>query len=312
MTISAPQGPIIAYGQTAAIPAVGSGPALPSDYNPDRGYSAFDIGTGLLDARYGYKNGGNETAPLAFLFPSGGDYVLIDQVPSAVATANIAALANVSSGVAMTLVSSTGSGITVTTAATTIPQTGNVVASGALAIDSLPATIAYGQNGGMLSPDPRKALARAVSITGVTGGSGGNFTVVGADLYGAPQTETIAAGAGAGTVNGTKTFKFIISVTPQFSDAHNYSVGTADIFGFPLRVDEFAYVTLCWNNGDITANTGFVAADTTSPATLTTGDVRGTYAVQSSSDGTKKLQVFAAIPPWNATTITGVFGVTPV
>jgi len=112
-------------------------------------------------------------------------------------------------------------------------------------------------------------------------------------------------------VNSTKAFKFIYSVTPQFTDAHNYSVGTADIFGFPMQVQSFDECLLYWNSALITASTGFVAADTTSPATAATGDVRGTYAVQSSSDGTKKLAMVVQIAASRQASATGLFGVTP-
>ena len=83
-----------------------------------------------------------------------------------------------------------------------------------------------------------------------------------------------------------------IPVVPDDTSASTVSVGTADVFGFPLRADAFAYVPIYWNNTLITASTGFVAAVTTDPATVSTGDVRGTYAVQTASDDTKKLQVF--------------------
>lgn len=310
--ISAQPGPLIIWGQGPAIPGSGSAGVLPpQDYNPDLSYSGFAPGTGLLDVRKGYLNGGAANAQLAVIFAGGGGYIALDQAPSAIATANIAALANATSGTKMTLVSTTGAGITVMTAAYTSPSTGLTVPSGSLVIDGLPGSITIGSNGSILLPDPRTMIARAVSITGVSGGAGGHFIVAGADLFGNPQTENITATSGATTTAGKKAFKFVYSVTPQFTDAHNYSIGTADVFGFPLRVDEFAFAAITWNNGGITANTGFVAADATSPATATTGDVRGTYATQSASDGTKKLQVIIEIPPWNAGTVAGVFGVTP-
>jgi hypothetical protein len=87
-------------------------------------------------------------------------------------------------------------------------------------------------------------------------------------------------------------------------------VNTTDIYGFPLRSDFFGDVAINYNATGITANTGYVAAVTTSPATTTTGDVRGTYAVQSAADGSKRLLIRQFVTPVNATTVTGLFGVT--
>jgi len=111
------------------------------------------------------------------------------------------------------------------------------------------------------------------------------------------------------TVNGKKAFKYIKSCTVSGA-ATTIGVGTTDIFGIPLRSDALLfYSRLWWNAAEITATTGYVAADTTSPATATTGDVRGTYAVQSASDGSKRLQIALIIPPANLGTVTGLLGV---
>jgi len=49
---------------------------------------------------------------------------------------------------------------------------------------------------------------------------------------------------------------------------------------------------------------------TTSPATTTTGDVRGTYALQSAADASKRLVVRQFVTPANMGSIAGLFGVT--
>jgi len=234
-------------------------------------------------------------------------------VPSAIATANIAALAHVVSGTAMTLVSSTGSGITVLTTAApaTFWPTGLVQSSGVV-IDGLPSLALFGANGNFSTGFYNRSTCtgRGVSISGVSGGSGGTFTVAGLDIYGYPMTQLVTVAAGANTVNTLKTFKAVLSVTPNFSDAHNYSVGTADIFGFGLLATYFGDCFINWNSAWITANNGFVTADTTSPATTATGDVRGTYAPQSASDGTKRL-IMGCAPTLGAiltNPTTGLFG----
>ncbi len=298
MSTSAVRGPQDIVGQippiTGPTPYVG-GPAALVDSNEDLSPSLVWAGWGLRDIDYQPRSGAGALVAGGYANQDVGFYGLepfvIDQVPSTAAINNIAVAANAASGVAMVLVSATGAGITYMAAAQTILPTGLVVPLHALAIDTQPAWIGAGFSGGLQWLDPTHSLSRAVSITGVSGGAGGHFIVSGFDYRGVPMSENINAAAGVATTNGKKAFKFITSVVPQFSDAHTYSVGTADIFGLSLRVDRFAYVEITWNDANITANTGFVAADATSPATQTTGDVRGTYAVQSASDGTKRLQV---------------------
>ena len=168
----------------------------------------------------------------------------------------------------------------------------------------------FGQPSSIYLWNPQAVVGRAVSITGSASASGGNFLISGYDIYGVPMSEVIAGPASATTVNGKKAFKYIASVVPQFTNAQNYSAGTTDIIGFPMRADFFSDVAINYNAAAITASTGFVAAVTTSPATTTTGDVRGTYALQSASDASKRLAVRQFILPANMGTSAGLFGVT--
>ena len=188
-----------------------------------------------------------------------------------------------------------------TVASTTI--TGQMTGTAALAQP-------FGQSQSVSIWNPQSLVARAVSVTGSASATGGNILISGYDIYGAPMSEVIAAPASATTVNGKKAFKYIASVVPQFTDAHNYSIGTTDIYGLPLRSDFFGDVAINYNNAAITANTGYVAAVTTSPATTTTGDVRGTYALQSAADGTKRLMIRQFVLVANMGSNTGLFGVT--
>lgn len=160
--------------------------------------------------------------------------------------------------------------------------------------------------------DPTTMIARAVSISGVSGGAGGDFTVRGYSVYGIPMAETITVAAGANTVNGKKAFKFVTSVTPLFTDAHNYSVGVADVYGLPLRADAFGYVQATFNN-QLTTNPTFVAA-VTSASTGTSGDTRGTIVV--TADNTKRLQVMQGVSVAQLAALTpgstvGLFGAVP-
>lgn len=287
--------------------------ALP--VSPDRGPNCVFGGHTLMDPRFPYRGGGgteNNALLVIGLGPQGG-YTVVDQAPSTIVVNNIAVAAAITSGTAMTLVSSSGAGITVMTAALFIPQTGKTVPTGKLAIDLSPALTYFGSSQSTAVADPTKNIARAVRVVASSGATGGAFFVAGYDLYGYPLTEKITAAAGTSggvTTNGKKAFKFISTVTPGFTDTVSYSVGTTDIMGFPMRIDRFPYAIVGWAGAVIVSSTGFVAADTAT-ATNTTGDVRGTYALQSASNGVVALQMFQTVSPANISSISGMFGVTP-
>lgn len=300
-------GPRIDIGQWPAIGGVPGGPYT-GEYNADAGPNAAYCLVGRLDPRFQVNKDAAAGSLGALIFDP--DDRILDQVPSTAATNNIAAAQAPTNGTPLTLVGSSGAGITVLAAAYQNPL-GNTFPVGALVVDGLPGLVTFGQNKYVQAWDPTKLIARAVSITGLSSGVGGTVTVKGLDLYGNLQTDTVTLAAGANTVNTLKAFKAITAVTPNFTDTINVAVGTADVFGFPGRADIFADVLVYWNNALITANTGFVAADTTSPATALTGDVRGSYAVQSASDGTKRLQVFWKPRIANIASVIGLFGVTP-
>lgn len=308
MGVSAQQGPIWVYGQRPTLGAAGSN-------NPDAAPSGFFGGIGIADPRVGY----NVTRQGGVMW-YGSDPVAIDQVPSTLTTAGIAAAQVVVAGTPLTLVTTTGAGITVLATPVVVWASGNTVPAGALAIDGLPGLVALG-NLNQLSTgttrlsayDPTKAIARAVRVTSVGNDSGATITISGADLYGYPQTQTLTM-ANAGSVVTTKTFKFIFSaVATGTLSGSNVSLGQADVYGLPIFTPSWgAYLTIFWNGAPITAATGFVAPDTTSPATAATGDVRGTYALQSpASNGTIRLQMVISPAAVNTLTSAGMFGQTP-
>jgi hypothetical protein len=141
------------------------------------------------------------------------------------------------------------------------------------------------------------------------------ITFYGYDIYGNPMSQLI-------TLNGTtrvatlKAFKSIYRAAISATCAGNISVGFTDTVGLPVRVTDRVYtVSVNWNN-TLARDTGtLTVADTTSPATTATGDVRGTYALSSASDGSKRLVMCIALPALacgpNSTTA-GAFGVTQV
>ena len=162
---------------------------------------------------------------------------------------------------------------------------------------------------------PQALLGRAVSITAAASATYATATVNGYDIYGYPMSEAITITAGS-TVNGKKAFKYIKSVVLSGGTAdttHAYSVGTADVFGLPLRSDTFGDILV--NNAAslvattlITAATNYLPADRTTPS-ATTADVRGTFAATSSS-GANKLIIRQSPQAYAVPYATGLYGST--
>jgi hypothetical protein len=157
--------------------------------------------------------------------------------------------------------------------------------------------------------------ARALSVTTGAGTTvSSNFTITGWDLYGQPMSEVIASGAVASTTtNGKKAFYQILSVVGTGGTTSTITVGTTQLLGLPIRVTNGVYIShVGWSSG-FTLDTGTLAvADTTNPATTTTGDVRGTFSPSSAPDGIKRLVLGIMLPAIaagpNATRL-GAFGV---
>jgi hypothetical protein len=261
------------------------------------GLAALDFGFGLISTTSGSTTITPASGTMDFYYP--GQWLCI---PNGL-TATTTLFTRVVSVGASTIVVSTAPGVT---SSTIRAGSASPLAWGAVYQDNVVPLVAWpylnGGYGAML--DPAQAVGRAVSITGSASSAGQNFTVRGYDAYGFPMSEVIAGPAGATTTSGKKAFKYIASITGTSAEAQNYSVGTLDIFGFPIRSDNFGQVQIVYNNAAITASTGYVAAVTTNPATGTTGDVRGTYAVQSATDGAKRLQIYqtpASVNVVNAT-----------
>jgi len=299
MSITPFSGPVVTFNEQNT-------PGQVANLNPESGPSPFLMGTMLLDPRvpFTYHPGQDFGSPTYGFID--GSYVVVDAAPSQMQTNNIAASQSPGAG-AITLVSVSGAGITVGTSIAR-SDTGATV-TGLLAIDGAMGSVSFGQSATIKSWDPTKAVSRNVRITSGGNDSGITFTVTGFDVYGYPMVETIT-GANAGTASGKKAFKYIRSVTHTGTVAGTVQIGTGDVFGFGLRTDAFFYADIFWNSAFVTSSTGFLVADTTSPATAVTGDVRGTYAVQSASDGTKKLQIAITVSVANVSSTIGLFGQT--
>ena len=157
--------------------------------------------------------------------------------------------------------------------------------------------------------------ARTVNVDSTNAGdTTQTVTVTGTDYWGQAQTETIALN-GLTAVAGQKSFKTITAVAVSALLAGNLTVGNEDVFGLPYRVTDAGYLLRTGWAGAVADDAGtFAAADTTSPATATTNDVRGTYAPSSAANGTNRLVIAIGLTGLQAgpnATQTGAVGVTP-
>jgi len=159
-------------------------------------------------------------------------------------------------------------------------------------------------------------VPRCVTIT-AAGANTATYLITGYDQYGQRMSQLVAAPS-TSTVATTKAFKTVISVANANATAgtNGLTVGFNDKLGLPVRVTDVGYVTSVKWAATLAADAGtFVAADTTSPATTSTTDVRGCYTPSSAANGTRRLVMTIALPAIacgpNATRI-GVAGVDQV
>lgn len=142
-------------------------------------------------------------------------------------------------------------------------------------------------------------VARAVTVTSGGNDTGIAFLIKGHDIYGQPMSQSLTGASGAAATT-TKAFADVVSAVPSGSVSSTVTVGTSDVFGLPVALTEGTYaVTAKWGSAvtSLLSDTGtLVLAVQTSPATTTTGDVRGTYAPSTASNGISRL-VFTQILP---------------
>jgi hypothetical protein len=137
---------------------------------------------------------------------------------------------------------------------------------------------------------------RNVRVTQAAAGTQQTFTITGYDIYGQSMSEAITSTVNS-VVLGKKAFYQIASIAVGGGTTTGCSVGTGNKLGCPVRVTDAAYIAHIGYADSITDNAGvFVDADSTSPATTTTGDVRGTYAPSVDPDGTKRLVISICLP----------------
>ena len=154
---------------------------------------------------------------------------------------------------------------------------------------------------GVATPDVPRSLVAAWTGTAVC-------TVTGTDYYGQAQTEASASGT---SFTGKKAFATVTAVT--FSAAVTAAtVGTGVAIGLPHRVDANGLLDVLMDSKPDTGYT-LAPADTTSPATSSTGDVRGTVAFTTAPNGTHVYAVNYVISDrtGGSDKKTGAYGVTP-
>lgn len=148
-----------------------------------------------------------------------------------------------------------------------------------------------------------EGVARSVGITAAAGAAGGIFTVVGYDIYGFAMTEAITVGAGAAVAYGNKCFKYIVSITPNVTDASaHYSAGVGDVIGMNIRSGRFEYLYPFVAGAQIVI-TGWKAGLTApnGPSSSTTADVRGSIQVGTRGNNTGSGSAGATGGPFSGT-----------
>ena len=136
-------------------------------------------------------------------------------------------------------------------------------------------------------------VPRAVKVNCAT--TARAFTVTGYDVYGQPMSEVITVAVAGTAVTGLKAF-YQVSAATIAGSATAVVIGTSDVLGIPVRVANAAYVASVKSNNTLAQDAGtFVAADTAT-ATTATGDVRGTYAPATTSNGIIRTVMAITLP----------------
>lgn len=126
--------------------------------------------------------------------------------------------------------------------------------------------------------------ARNVSLLRVGTTGSPNVYVWGYDYGNVPMFEQINFASSATTAVGKKAFLIVSAI--YVSNADTWSAGAGNTFGLPYFANDFGNLGyLAWNGVDYYQSglLSFQPGDITVPATATTGDVRGTITIPSST-----------------------------
>jgi len=150
-----------------------------------------------------------------------------------------------------------------------------------------------------------EGVARSVAIASSGDISTSNFTIVGTDLYGQTQRETIA-GPNNTTVNTLKTFVTVTSVAVTTNNAGSaFTVGQGNKFGLPFRIDVKSQIVAVTSAGLSDTSATIVVANTAQTA-ASDGDARGTVTFNSAPNGSVEKAVMLIPLRWDKESLIGV------
>lgn len=162
-------------------------------------------------------------------------------------------------------------------------------------------------NGALVSSGVGVAdVPRAVGLFSAADLSAITFTVYGYDGLGQKTRESLA-GPNNSTVATLKAFKKVNRIAASAAVGSNVEAGTVDKFGLPRRVENIGQIAhVGWAGALARDASTVVAAVTTSPATGTTGDPRGTIIPSSAANGSRRLYLLLFVDLTSRVTEFGV------
>lgn len=329
MGITAVSGPTISYGVATAASTNGLTGQV-SDYNDQRAPSLSDLGYALMDPRvaYNYDPAGSVSNKVLAFYDNRAN---IDVVPVAASTVAFVAAITASSSLGSTaLTLQAGSSARGTYAATLVaPESGATITS-LLAVGSSAESVynVFGTTGTVCTWNPGADPGRVVSIVTSSGGDSA-VTVHGRDMYGYKVSEAISIGnalsltASYGGV-GQKAFKYIDGITWSSAPTSTgiLGIGFCDRYGFPLFVPYYGMNVQVQVSSAATVGNTLVALTSvnavlgsTTTATATTADPRGTFISSVGSSLSYRIQIkitpsASAVCAVSASDVSPLFGVT--
>jgi hypothetical protein len=148
------------------------------------------------------------------------------------------------------------------------------------------------------------------------GGTAVTMTILisGFDYLGQAMSELHTVTNAAKTATGKKAFAYVRSVAitaAADAEANTLTIGTGSALGLPFKLEKIGHVVAASLAGvqeliNVASNATVVAAVTTSPATTTTGDVRGTITLTGTLNGTAEAMIGYYVSARNTAGIHGV------